>query len=32
VAIWTRGEYAFAIDADEGLDSSVVEQLVAETL
>lgn len=32
VAIWTRGEYAFAIDADEGLAPEVIEQLVAETL
>lgn len=32
VAIWTRGEHAFAIDADEGLDPEVIEQLVAATL
>lgn len=32
VAIWTRGEYAFAIDADEGLELEVIEQLVAATL
>lgn len=32
VAIWTRGEYAFAIDADEGLAPEVIEQLVAEIL
>lgn len=32
VASWFRGEYAFAIDADEGLDPEVMEHLVAATL
>ena len=32
VAIWTRDKYAFAIDADEGLEPEVIEQLVAATV
>ena len=32
VAIWTRDGYSFAIDADEGLEPTVIEQLVAATM
>lgn len=32
VAVWTKDGYAFAIDADAGLEASVIEELVAATM